>query len=157
MDNSQYDLEREVLRFRPLVMATARRYAGRGAEFDDLAQEGYLALIELIPKCKDPGMLPLYLKNRLPARVRTAARREWRAQTLPMDELEGTAEEPWVFEEPYIADKALEDALGPDRELAQMLAEGYSQKEAALRFGITQQGISARLKALRKRLTAVVA
>ncbi len=70
MEFPKYDMESELRRFRPLVTATARRYAGRGAEFDDLVQEGYLALLELVPRCGDPERLPLFLKNRLPARVR---------------------------------------------------------------------------------------
>jgi DNA-directed RNA polymerase specialized sigma subunit len=35
--------------FTPLIKATAHRYAGRGAEYDDLVQEGYLALLRLVP------------------------------------------------------------------------------------------------------------
>lgn len=150
------DLERRIMCFGPLVAAVARRYTGRGAEFDDLVQEGYLALFELIPKCKDPGKLPLFLKRRLPAKVRTVARREWRRQSVPLEELEGTGEEPWVFEEPWIPDRAIVEALGPDRELAFMLAEGYTQKEAGGRLGITQQGVSARLRELRKRLAPLI-
>ena len=42
MELTKYNIEAEILRFRPLVAATARRYAGRGAEFDDLVQEGFI-------------------------------------------------------------------------------------------------------------------
>ena len=61
--------------FEPLVRATAFRYYGRGAEIDDLLQEGYLALVTLIPKCPDMDYLPGFLKERLPAYVRNAAAR----------------------------------------------------------------------------------
>ena len=156
MELSTYDPGAEVLRFRPLVMATARRYAGRGAEFDDLVQEGFIALLELIPRCRDRGRLPLFLKNRLPARVRTAARREWRLDWTPIEDIEGTAAEPSYFDEPDFAGEDLCARLdNEDRELVILLAEGLSQKEAAGRFGITQQAVSARLRAVRKRLGPV--
>ena len=157
MEFPKYDMESELRRFRPLVTATARRYAGRGAEFDDLVQEGYLALLELVPRCGDPERLPLFLKNRLPARVRAAARREWRQQCVPLEDMEGTPEEPSVFVEPSFPDRALEECLcGEDRELVILLAGGFSQKEAAERFGITQQAVSARLRMVRKRLAPLI-
>lgn len=153
----KYDMEYELRRFRPLVTATARRYAGRGADFDDLVQEGYLALLELVPRCGDPERLPLFLKNRLPARVRAAARREWRQQHVLLENMEGTPEEPAIFEEPHIPDRTVEECLcGEDRELVILLAGGFSQKEAAERFGITQQAVSARLRMVRKRLAPLI-
>ena len=92
------DIESILWRYRPLVIATARRYTGRGAEFDDLVQEGYMALILLIPLCPAPERLPAYLKSRLPGRVRTAAQRSWRTRerTTALEGLEGTAKEPRV-------------------------------------------------------------
>ena len=156
MELTKYDMEAEVLRFRPLVAATARRYAGRGAEFDDLMQEGFIALLELIPKCGDRKRLPLFLKSRLPARVRTAARREWRREWTPLEDIEGTAAEPSFSHEPDFAEEDLCAHLdGKDRELIISLAQGMSQKEAAERLGITQQAVSARLRAVRKRLAPV--
>ena len=156
MELSTYDPGAEVLRFRPLVMATARRYAGRGAEFDDLVQEGFIALLEVIPRCKDRERLPLFLKNRLPARVRTAARREWRREWTPIEDIEGTAAEPSFSEERDFAEEDLCARLDDeDRELVILLADGLSQKEAAGRCGITQQAVSARLRAVRKRLEPV--
>ena len=153
----KYDMEFELRRFRPLVTATARRYAGRGADFDDLVQEGYLALLELIPRCGDPERLPLFLKNRLPARVRAAARREWRQQHVLLENMEGTPEEPSFFVEPSFPDRAVEECLCEvDRELVILLAGGFSQKEAAERFGITQQAVSARLRMVRKRLAPLI-
>ena len=67
--------------FRPLVEATARRYCNNGDNFDnfeDLVQEGYLLILELLPKCRNEQFLAKFLKNRLPARMRTAARKEWK-------------------------------------------------------------------------------
>lgn len=156
MELTKYDIEAEILRFRPLVAATARRYAGRGAEFDDLVQEGFIALLELIPRCGDTKRLPLFLKSRLPARVRTAARREWRREWTPLEDIEGTAAEPSFFQEPDFTEEDLRARLDDgDMELVIFLAQGMSQKEAAGRFGITQQAVSARLRAVRKRLAPV--
>ena len=157
MELSKYEMEAEIMRFRPLVAATARRYAGRGAEFDDLLQEGFVALLELIPKCEDREKLPLFLKSRLPARVRSAARREWRREWTPLEDIEGTAAEPSFFDEPDFAKEDLCANLeAKDRELVTLLAEGMTQKEAAGEFGITQQAVSARLRAVRKRLAPVI-
>jgi DNA-directed RNA polymerase specialized sigma24 family protein len=151
------DLETELLRFRPLVTATARRYAGRGAEFDDLVQEGYLALLELIPRCPDRDRLPLFLKRRLPGRVRSAAKREWRSdeqrEHSPLEELEGTPSEPAVHP-PEIGGEGIAGLLSPaELRTVSLLAEGWSQKEVAERLGVTQQSVSARLRRIREKLS----
>lgn len=154
-DELSAGLTAELLRFRPLVLATARRYTGRGAEFEDLVQEGYMALLELIPRCPKRDLLPLFLKSRLPGRVRAAARRFWRCAEHqgfePIDELEGTPLEPSV--PPVEIDDGVSPLLSPEElRMARMLAEGWSQKETAKRLGVTQQTVSFRLRRLRERL-----
>ena len=155
MSESAHDIDAELLRFRPLALATARRSAGRGAEFEDLVQEGYVALLELIPRCPKRELLPLFLKSRLPARVRAAARRFWRCAEHhvfePLDELEGSSLEPSV---PSVEiDDGVSRLLSPEElRMAEMLAEGWSQKETAERLGVTQQTVSFRLRRLRERL-----
>lgn len=86
---------REIIEdYTPLVLATACRYQGRGADLDDLKQEGYLALIRLVPQCPDMKWLAYYLKTRLPGHVRDAAARLRRARAeggeLQLKELEET-------------------------------------------------------------------
>jgi RNA polymerase sigma factor (sigma-70 family) len=152
MGQYSYNMEQELERFQPLVKATARRYEGRGAEFDDLVQEGYVALLELIPKCGDPGKLPLYLKERLPARVRAAARREWRHNGLSLEDIEGTGEEPADLEEPSFPDPLVEILGQKEKKIAGLLIEGYTQKEISEQFGISQQAVSARVKKMRQKL-----
>ena len=152
MGQYSYNMEQELERFQPLVKATARRYEGRGAEFDDLVQEGYVALLELIPKCSDPGKLPLYLKERLPARVRAAARREWRHNGLSLEDIEGTGEEPADLEEPSFPDPLMETLGQKEKKIADLLTEGYTQKEISEQFGISQQAVSARVKKMRQKL-----
>ena len=152
MGQYSYNMDQELERFQPLVKATARRYEGRGAEFDDLVQEGYVALLELIPKCSDPGKLPLYLKERLPARVRAAARREWRHNGLSLEDIEGTGEEPADLEEPSFPDPLVETLGQKEKKIADLLTEGYTQKEISEQFGISQQAVSARVKKMRQKL-----
>ena len=152
MGQYSYNMDQELERFQPLVKATARRYEGRGAEFDDLVQEGYAALLELIPKCSDPGKLPLYLKERLPARVRAAARREWRHSGLSLEDIEGTGEEPADLEEPSFPDPLVETLGQKEKKIAELLTEGFTQKEISEQFGISQQAVSARVKKMRQKL-----
>ena len=152
MEREKYDLDHETMRFRPLVVATAKRYAGRGADFDDLVQEGYLALLQLIPRCPRPELLPLYLKKRLPGRVRTAARREWKRDDLPLDSIEGTTSEPATTQQEPVLESLRNILNEKERHLAALLIDGYSQKEAAAHLGITQQAVSARIRKMRKNL-----
>jgi len=152
MGQIYYNMEQELERFRPLVKATARRYEGRGAEFDDLVQEGYVALLELIPRCGDPGKLPLYLKERLPARVRAAARREWRHNGPSLEDIEGTGEEPVHLEEPSFPDSLVETLGQKEKKIAELMTRGFTQKEISERFGISQQAVSARVKKMRQKL-----
>jgi len=152
MGQYSYNMDQELERFQPLVKATARRYEGRGAEFDDLVQEGYVALLELIPRCGEPGKLPLYLKERLPARVRAAARREWRHNGLSLEDIEGTGEEPADLEEPSFPDPLVETLGQKEKKIAELLTEGFTQKEISEQFGISQQAVSARVKKMRQKL-----
>ena len=56
-------VEAELEAYAPLVRSVAWRYAGRGAEFEDLVQEGCLALLVLIPRCPDRRWLARYPQN----------------------------------------------------------------------------------------------
>ena len=96
-DRTLPDPENVVRRFEPLVRATARHYAGRGADFDDLVQEGFLALLLLLPRCRVPEALPLFLKQGVARAVRDAARRLRRPESWiqePEDEEEDPREMP---------------------------------------------------------------
>ena len=139
--------------FRPLVMATARRYCGNGAAFDDLVQEGYLVMLELLPRCRNRKYLAKFLKDRLPARVRTAARRAWRT-TDSEEELDPetctrcafTPELPWLQ---WVADGLL---CGRDSHIVRLIGEGFTQKEIAESLSLTQQAVSHRVGQIRKKL-----
>ena len=73
--NTEMMKEELIAKYEPLVKATAKRYAGRGAEYEDLVQEGYLALLILNEKCTDKEWLTAFIARRLPGYVRTAAQR----------------------------------------------------------------------------------
>ncbi len=145
------------LDYMPLARKVARNYAGRGAEFDDLAQEGFLALRELVVRHDAEGRgqaLGLYIARRLRAKVRDAASRLRRASLH--DSLELRAEEDG-FDVPYVdgafAEFDLLEGLSPaERRLALDLAGGLSQRECAARLLVTQQCVSKRVACLRRKL-----
>jgi RNA polymerase sigma factor (sigma-70 family) len=146
----EQDSENILVAFRPLVEATARRFCGKGASSEDLVQEGYLAMMDLLPKCRNRKFLAKFLKDRLPARVRTAARREWRLSDRekefdPEDfpDLSANDEIPWTQ---WAAEVLLDER---DREIIRRLAEGSTQKEIAGDIGLTQQAVSFRVGQIR--------
>lgn len=147
------ELEDITAKYTPLVMSLARKYEGRGAEYEDLVQEGYIALIKLAPRCEDPGMMSLFLKQQLPAKVRNAARKLRRKESLESDLAEGELDlisplgmTPWLFQ------SLISDLKGNEMEILKLLAFGYLQKEIAERLGITQQAVSSRVGRIRKKI-----
>lgn len=136
--------------FRPLVEATARRYCGNGALFDDLVQEGYLVMLELLPRCRNRKYLAKFLKSRLPARVRTAARRAWKSFSTEAEfdpeTFTGCAaiqEIPWVQ---WVAEGILSER---DCRILRRIGAGSTQKEIADAVGLTQQAVSFRVGRIR--------
>lgn len=162
-DNQFYshgEIESLLTSFSPLVKATAIRYSGRGAEYEDLFQEGHLALLQLIPKCKDRKWLPAFLKSRLPGYVRTAAARLRGGRTMPFEEDWGnllhdgrSREERREVELMELLTRTLtEDEL----DLTQALLEGFTQRELAELSGVSQQAVSARVRRIRDKLSPVL-
>ena len=148
-------------RYTPLVRAAAKRYQGRGAEFEDLVQEGYLALILLTGKCRNMKWLPLFLKKRLPAAVRDAAARIRRTCPCfdgpPVEEIEEThGGDDENYSESELRE-TLRRALSPaELDITQALMEGFTQREIARALGISQQAVAARLKIIRRKLKEVI-
>ena len=146
----------------PQVRATARRYEGRGADYEDLVQEGYLALLILIPKCPDMKWLAHFLKNNLPGLVRDAAARMRRGRAqgdeVLLEEIEETAgaEEEGYREAELRA--ILFRVLTPEElDLTQALLEGFKQREIAENLGVSQQAVAARLRKIRDKLKGIIA
>lgn len=150
--------------FRPLVFATAARYMGRGAEREDLIQEGYLALLILIPKCPDFRYLAGYLTERVPGYVRDAARRMRCARgseedPVPLDDIEdivGARDSNHAYSAADIRDMLRRALTEDELDLTQALMEGFTQSEIAAIKGVSQQAVNKRLKKVRKKLEEVI-
>jgi RNA polymerase sigma factor (sigma-70 family) len=147
--------------YRPLVRSVARQYRGNGAEFDDLCQEGCLAMMKLMDKCTSEKNLALFLQMAVKRAVRDAARRlRWKERPADLEPYEDLAEPedlPAVYEAPIEIElllKQLPDAR--DRQLVFRLVEGATQTEAARELGLTQQGVSARLGHIRRTLAPLM-
>lgn len=166
--------------FAPLVKKLARRYEGRGAEREDLEQEGYLALVRLARSGTLRGGAGRALSRHLPGYVRDAAARMRRrdgvvslyasactddgedapawAESLP----DGRALEAVAEMEAFDEVESLFRAGGPDdpkkpsgldgldRKIVDALAGGMTQREIALRVGRTQQCVSHRIGRIRR-------
>ena len=160
--NGEAQVREIVDSYTPLVRATARRYEGRGADYEDLVQEGYLALLILIPKCPDMKWLAHFLKNNLPGLVRDAAARMRRGRAqgdeVLLEEIEETvgAEEEGYREAELRA--ILFRVLTPEElDLTQALLEGIKQREIAENLGVSQQAVAARLRKIRDKLKGIIA
>jgi RNA polymerase sigma factor (sigma-70 family) len=144
-------------------------YEGRGAEREDLEQEGYLALFRIARSSTAEDMMNRRIFNNLRGRVRGAARKMWRnPENLSFDddneETErrisasettwdrGTEQEAAGFE----LMSSIENEVGPEgAELILKLADGMSFTEIAQQEGVTPQAVWNRVKRLRKRLSGM--
>ena len=123
--------EELIAKYEPLVKATAKRYAGRGAEYEDLVQEGYLALLILNEKCTDKEWLTAFIARRLPGYVRRGACMAGRYDYLRRKLRPGE----------FI--------------LARDAMDGWTQNDLASKYDISQQAVSARMKKIRAKLEPV--
>lgn len=142
--------------YAPLVKAMAWRYKGRGAEYDDLVQEGYLALLLLLPKCPDMKWLAYFLKAHLPGYVRAAAARmrqpaedgEFLLESI--EETMGEEDENYKMIETEIM---LNSMLShEDLRLVRELYKGATHAEAARALGVSRQRVTTRMNNIRKKL-----
>ncbi len=134
--NSAPEVERLAREYSPLVKAAAARYQGRGAEYEDLVQEGYVALGMLVPQCRDRRWLPLFLKNRLPCRVRDAAarmrKRRAEGDEVLLEEIEETAgAEDEKYREAELRETLRRALTREELDITQALTEGFTQAEIA--------------------------
>lgn len=161
-NNDEITKEELIAKYGPLAKASARRYAGRGAEYEDLLQEAYLALLILNEKCSDKEWLTAFIANRLPGYVRNAARklRGLRSKTnimdfefLPEIIIDPSEEERrMLFEIIYIIKKKL---LPGEFIMVREVMDGWTQSELAGKHDITQQAVCARLKKIRAKLEPI--
>lgn len=149
------DLEDLVLRFFPLIRSVAKRYAGRGADFDDLLGEAACAALDLLLHCPEDRPMPMYLSNLLPGRVRDAAEKLRRhADHGSVEMMAEAGFEPKDDNPIYTPGLLLAGIPIDPREflLVEDLLYGLSQKDIAKDMGCTQQNVSYMIKKLRQKL-----
>jgi RNA polymerase sigma factor (sigma-70 family) len=153
--------------FAPLISSVARRYEGRGAEFDDLKQEGCLALLQIARRANKRQFLRT-LSRTLPGRVRDAAKRmRGGSNTVSLYETTpGTEDTPLceTLPDPRAEERmeSAELAATIERSLsareyatAYALAEGRTYDEIAARTNATKQAVANRVRRIRQRLSAL--
>ncbi|MDL2264283.1 sigma-70 family RNA polymerase sigma factor [Synergistaceae bacterium OttesenSCG-928-I11] len=164
---SRRDICALVEAFAPLIAAVARRYEGRGAEFDDLKQEGYVALLQ-IARATNKRHFVQTLARTLPGRVRDAAGRMRHADgTLslyaPVSDAEGTDETLLceTIADPDAGERtagvelraAFDTGLtAVERATAHALAEGHTYDEIAAETNATKQAVANRVRNMRRKL-----
>ena len=160
--NTEMMKEELIAKYEPLVKATAKRYAGRGAEYEDLVQEGYLALLILNEKCTDKEWLTAFIANRLPGYVRAAAERlrglRRKTNFADFDTVADRLIDPSEVERRLLIEilEILKKRLRPGEFiLARDAMDGWTQSDLAGKNNITQQAVCARLKKIRAKLEPV--
>jgi RNA polymerase sigma factor (sigma-70 family) len=141
----------------------ARKYAGRGAEREDLVQEGYLSALRMIKK-RSKKHLKKALDNCLMGMVRDAAERmRYRDGTVQLSQCDGEDGETSLLKMENLADERaeeeareieircdLERILGPDElKIAILLVRGHTHAEIARDMGISQQAATMKVKRIR--------
>lgn len=142
-------------RFAPLVRSVARRYAGRGAELDDLISQASCDVLELILSCPEDKSMALHLSQNLPGKVRDAAAKLRRqADHGSIEELSESGYEPEDLRPNYTPQLLLAGIpIEPDDFLlVEDLLYGLTQAEIAKDLGCSQQNVSYMIKKLRTKL-----
>lgn len=148
------ELHAAVAKYMPFARKVAYRYAGRGAEYEDLVQEAAMALLELIRRWLEghPGQpLTLYLYYRLPARIRDVSgtlRRGRQYESLD-DRIDAGYDAP---SEDFSVFEILHGLAPEEQDMALSLAGGFTQKDLARKYHMSQQAVSKRLHKLRNHL-----
>lgn len=162
MDEKTMTEDELIEKYTPMVKATARRYAGRGAEYEDLMQEGFLALLILIRKCNDKKWLTAYIAKRLPGYVRTAAQKQRglrsKACFVDFEIIPEIVFDPLEEDRRKIVEviHIIKKILSPDEYfIVRDVLEGWSQSDLAEKYDISQQAVSARMKKIRAKLEPV--
>jgi RNA polymerase sigma factor (sigma-70 family) len=152
--------------FAPLISSVARRYEGRGAEFDDLKQEGCLALLQIARRTGKRQFLRTLSRN-LPGRVRDAAKRMRGREAVSLyDAAPGAEETPLCETIPDpLAEERMESAelaatierclSAREYATAYALAEGRTYDEIASATNATKQAVANRVRRIRQRLSAL--
>ena len=148
-----------------VIRGYARMYEGKGAERDDLIQEGCLAAIRLI-RDREPGDVDHAIRTSLRGMIRDASARLRRPRfTFQMsywpENDDGSARLEDFVPDPSSADEArnaelmydLERCLDEgEMEIAMMLLGGRTHEDVGRLFGISKQAATKRINKIRKKL-----
>ena len=152
------------------VSQYASRYSGRGAEPEDLEQEGYLAILFHLREYSKRETRRR-IGNSLKGIIRDrAAKQRRRENTVMLSQCDDDDSDEALLKEEHITDASaagdfslveltdmLERALkSEDMPIAGMLMDGWTQAEIACRFNVTQQSISKRIARIRMALKSAV-
>lgn len=151
---SRREMEELAEAFTPLVRSLARKYEGRGAEKEDLVQEGYLQLVRIARSVGRRQFLKA-VSSRLPGLVRDAASRMRRPDSSVPIDCDNTGDDTEYGCGVDIADeKASEDLdevefccslagsiSGRELEVALALAGGEKRNDISRRLGISRKAI----------------
>ncbi|MDR2779928.1 MAG: sigma-70 family RNA polymerase sigma factor [Synergistaceae bacterium] len=163
MRASRRQIEGFLLACSETVSRYASRYSGRGAELEDLEQEGYLAILSHLGEHSKREMR-LMIGNSLKGIIRDrAAKQRRRENTVRLSQCDDDGPDEALLKEEHITDAAsaddfrfieltdmLERALKPDDMLiAGMLMRGWTQAEIAVSFNVSQQSVSKRIARIR--------
>lgn len=161
------------VKYEPLVAACARRYEGRGAEYDDLAQEGRLAVLRIARRVNAAELARALIRG-VPSAVRDAAERMTRrgrpgrasrAATVSLSSSQDADGEGVELEE-LIEDPSCEDSRASaelratlelcftdkERATASALMRGMTIEEIAADGGQSKSAVAMRIRRMRKKL-----
>lgn len=165
---SPSEMELLLEQFTPLVKAIAWRYCQCNTKYriekDDLIQEGYLALMRLIPQCEDRKYLASFLKDRLSAYVWAAAERlkkqKWGDDGKDVvdrldDDIEYNIRDETNVKE--LDELELDDICAralSERQLKiiRLLLKGYTRRDIAEELDISHQAVNSIITKIKKKL-----
>ena len=140
-----------MVRYKGLLFAVCRRYAGRGLEFDDLLQETLLALWERREKLQEitvPPKQAAWIWRVARSRCIDLQRGMPEQEQLP-DGYDAPAEDVSMHNALYELISLLPE---PDRTIVTMHLEGYGYKEIGQCTGLTKNNVGVRLMRIKERL-----
>lgn len=158
---TEFDIGKFLKDYTPYIRKTARKYVRPGAEFDDLVQEAYLAVLAMPAQCPKTEYLVWFMLHRLPGALFKAAEKMCGGglETSGLEGLEDVLADDGFSvrrEESELQDM-LSRALTPDElALVQALASGFTREEYAREIGVSHQAVGKRLQTIRIKLDGVL-
>lgn len=156
--NEEKEIEKIINSFMPLIVKLAKQYKNQDVDMDELIQVGRISIWKLVPKCRDAKWLPLFIKKGLISSMHEAAKKQWDIESKELSiDTALCGEIIFVNGEDARRKMELEVMLDnllnrEEAEFCRRLIDGFTQKELAAVYGVSQQCISARLRAIKRKL-----